>query len=287
MAPEDAGIGRRAGTGTLAQAREDARARGGSVADAMPYLPPSTTPHLPAGVDREALVWAETVPGPGYAHATLARGTRIRLEDPEGHACAQVLVYNALAPHERLNVADTQKIPWQAYLGAGHPLLSGDGRVLATVVADTSGRHDAFCPVTARATNERRYGAGDAASATPASRELLVLAAAKEGLAPRDLPPAVSFFSGVRVEPDGSFAWLGSAGPGAAVDLVAEVPLTILVANAPHALDPSPAYTVTPLRVHAWRSTPSRPTDPWWSATPERTRAYLNTDQYLAARGIA
>ncbi|MBU4215961.1 MAG: DUF1989 domain-containing protein [Actinobacteria bacterium] len=253
----------------------------------MPYLPPSTTPHLPAGVDRDALVWAETVAGPGYTHATVARGTRIRLTDPDGHACAQVLLYDALAPHSRLNVADTQKIPWQAYLGAGHPLLSGDGRVLATVVADSSGRHDAFCPVTARATNERRYGAGDAASATPASRELLLLAAAKEGLDARDLPPAVSFFAGVRVAPDGSFSWLGSAGPGTAVDLVAEVPLTILLANAPHALDPAPVYTVTPLRVHAWRSTPSGPDDPWWSATPERTRAYLNTEQYLAARGIA
>lgn len=287
MVAENSGVGRQAGTSTLAQARDDARARGGSLADAMPYLPPATTPHLPSDVDRDALVWAETVAGPGYTHATLARGTRIRLEDPDGHACAQVLLYDALAPHSRLNVADTQKIPWQAYLGAGHPLLSGDGRVLATVVADTSGRHDAFCPVTARATNEQRYGAGDAASATPASRELLLLAAAKEGLDARDLPPAVSFFAGVRVAPDGSFTWLGNAGPGTAVDLVAEMPLTILLANAPHALDPAPAYTVTPLRVHAWRSQPSGPDDPWWSATPERTRAYLNTAQYLAARGIA
>ena len=56
-----------------------------------------------------------------------------------------MIVYNALEPVERLNVADTVKIPWQAYLGAGHPLLSGDGRVLATIVGDTSGHHDAFC----------------------------------------------------------------------------------------------------------------------------------------------
>lgn len=287
MFAQDTGAGRRTRTGTLAQARDDARSRAGSVTESMPYLPPSSSPHAPADVDPATVVWAETVPGPGYAHATVARGTRIRLEDPDGAACAQVVVYNALAPHERLNVADTQKIPWQAYLAAGHPLLSGDGRVLATVVADTSGRHDAFCPVTALATNERRYGAGDAASATPASRELLKLAAAKEGLTPRDLPPAISFFRGVRVAEDGTLEWLGSAGPGTAVDLVAEVPLTILVANAPHALDPSDAYTVTPLRVHAWRSHPSGPKDPWWSATPERTRAYLNTEQYLAARGIA
>ena len=41
--------------------------------------------------------------------------------------------------HERLNVADTVKVPWQAYPTAGHPLLSDQGRLLATIVADTSG----------------------------------------------------------------------------------------------------------------------------------------------------
>ncbi len=58
------------------------------------------------------------------------------------------LLFNAVQPVERLNVADTQKIPWQAYLGVDQPLLSGDGRVLATITADTSGHHDAFCGTT-------------------------------------------------------------------------------------------------------------------------------------------
>ena len=83
------------------------------------------------------------------------RGHRLRLEDVTGDACAHVVVFNALEPWERLNVADTQKIPWQAYLGDGHPLLSGDGRVLATVVGDTSGHHDAFCGTSTDAWNQR------------------------------------------------------------------------------------------------------------------------------------
>jgi urea carboxylase-associated protein 2 len=287
MATQDLGAGRRSDTRTLEQARADARARAATTVDTMPWVPPMRSPHVPAGVEPAALVWAETVAGPGYTHATLARGTRIRLEDVEGGACAQVVLFNALNPAERLNVADTQKIPWQAYLGQGHPLLSGDGRVLATLALDTSGHHDAFCPVTSRAANQRRYGTGDAHSSSPAGRELLALAAAKEGLERRDLPPAVSFFKGVRVEADGALRWTGSAGPGAHVDLIAEVPLTMLVANTAHALDPSPDFAVTPLRIHAWSAAASSESDPWWSATPERTRAYLNTRQYLAARGIA
>ncbi len=284
---EDIGAGRRSATGTTFQARDDARGRGETVVETMPWLPPSRSPHVPAGVEPASLVWAETIGGPGYTHATVARGTRIRLEDVDGAACAHVVVLNALNPAERLNVADTVKIPWQAYLSAGHPLLSGDGRVLATVVEDTSGRHDSFSGVTSLSANVARYGAGDIASATPAGRELLKLAAPKEGLEARDIPPAVSFFKGVQVAADGALEWTGGAGAGAYVDLVAEVPLTILIANAPHALDPAEAYTCSPLRIHAWASSASTEADAWWAATPERTRAYLNTQQYLLARGIA
>ena len=77
----------------------------------------------------------------------LARGTRIRLTDTVGTACANVLLWRADAPWERLNVADTVKVPWQAYIGAGHPLLSDQGRVLATVVAVTPGSADGEAPV--------------------------------------------------------------------------------------------------------------------------------------------
>ncbi|WP_084129447.1 urea amidolyase associated protein UAAP1 [Demequina sp. NBRC 110055] len=284
---QDLGAGRRASTATLAQARDDARGRADTAVEAMPYLPPSSSPYAPEGVDPGTLVWAETVGGPGYTHATVARGTRIRLEDVTGDACAHVVLHSALNRGERLNVADTQKIPWQAYLGQGHPLLSGDGRVLATVVADTAeGHHDAFCGVTTLAGNAARYGAGEAHAATAAGRELLLLAAAKEGLEPRDLPPSVSFFKGVRVAPTGALEWTGAAGPGASIDLVAEMPLTILIANAAHPLDPAEGYRSGPLRVHAWAAAASAPSDPWWSATPERTRAYLNTQQHLLARGI-
>ena len=125
-------------TDTVGAARADARAQAGRVAEAMPYRPASSTPFPPAGVDADLLVWAETVAAGGYTHKVLARGSRIRLEDVTGEACAHVLLYNALEPWERLNVADTMKIPWQAYLRTGHPLLSGDGRVLATIVADDS-----------------------------------------------------------------------------------------------------------------------------------------------------
>ena len=69
------------------------------------------------------------------------------------------------------------------------------------------------------------------------------------------------------------------------MELLAELPLIVLIANVPHPVDPRPAYTSGPLRVHAWRSRRPRPADPLWDATPEAQRAYLNTADYAAARG--
>ncbi|MFJ4977959.1 urea amidolyase associated protein UAAP1 [Streptomyces coeruleorubidus] len=273
-------------TDTVRSARNDARAQGGQASEWMPYLPASGSPHCPPAVDPAALVWAETVAPGGYTHKVLARGTRLRFDDPTGDACPHLLLFNALETTERLNVADTQKIPWQAYLGENHPLLSGDGRVLAVVTGDSSGRHDAFCGTTTDAWNQRKYGDALPHGPSPSGRALFLKAAAKHGLSRRDLPPSLSFFQGVRVEADGALAWRGSAGPGTHVELLAEMPLLVLVANVTHPLDPRPGYVVGPLRVHAWHGPATGPDDPRFTATPELHRAYLNTVDYCEARGL-
>lgn len=271
--------------GDVGRARQDARARAAQ-SEWMPYLPPSTAPFRPAEVADADLRWAETVAPGGYTHLRVTRGTRLRFTDPTGDACATVLLFNALAPSERLNVADTQKIPWQAYLGEGHPLLSGDGRVLATIAVDTSGHHDAFCGTSSDAAALERYGDAAPEGPSPSGHGLLRLAASKHGLTARDLPPSVSFFQGVRANADGDLEWTGSAGPGAVVELVAELPLIVLVANVPHPLDPREDYVVGPLQVAAWASRPTAEGDPVFSLTPERERAYRNTIAYAALAGL-
>jgi urea carboxylase-associated protein 2 len=274
-------------TSTTQSAREHARAQAGAAVEAMPVLPASAWPNPPVGVPPADLVWAETVAGGGYTSKVVAAGTTVRLTDLHGEACAHLLLYNADATWERLNVADTVKVPWQAYIGTGHPLLSDQGRVLATIVADGSGHHDALCGTTTRAANGARYGDGSPEGPSPAGRELFLLGAAKQGLGPRDIPPSLSFFQGVRVDVDGGLNFIGSPGPGAMVELRAELPLVVLLANVPHPLDPRPAYTSTALEVLAWRGEPTRPLEGLWSSTPEMERAFLNTADYRDARGIA
>jgi urea carboxylase-associated protein 2 len=275
-------------TRTTHEARAHARAQAGTTAEAMPTLPASAWPAPPDGVAAEDLTWAETVAGGGYASKVLARGTTLRLTDVAGDACAHLLLYNAEGPWERLNVADTVKVPWQAYMTSGHPLLSDQGRVLATLVTDTSGRHDALCGTSSKAANQARYGDGSPQGPSPAGRELQLLAAAKHGLGPRDVPPSLSFFQGVRVDPaGGGLRFEGSAGAGKAVELRIELPVVAIIANVPHPLDPRPEYTASTLEVLAWRGAPTAPDDPLWSSTPELERAFLNSTDYAVARGIA
>ena len=266
----------RSGTHTTYAARDHARAQAALVDRPLP----------PPGIPAADVVWAETVPGGNYTHRVLARGTSLRLADPLGDACAHLLLHVADRPWERLNAADTTKVQWNAYLGRSSLLLSDQGRVLASVTEDSSGRHDALCGTSTLLRNTRRYGDGTPQSGSPAGRELLLLAAAKNGLGPRDLAPPVSFFQGVRVAADGALEYTGSAGPGTAVTLRAEQPLTVLIANVPHPLDPRPDYRCGPLEVTAWRGSPTGPDDPLWDATPEGRRAFANTAEFCAARGV-
>jgi uncharacterized protein len=218
-------------------------------------------PATPTGVDAPQLVWAEAVPAGSYATKVLGRGTRLRLVDPDGGACAHLLLFRADAPWERLNVADTVKVPWQVYLGAGHPLLSDQGRVLATVLADSSGHHDTLCGM------------------TDAGRAKMLLAALKHGLDIRDVAPSLSFFKGVRVGGDGSLNFTGSAGPGAAVDLLIHLPVVAALVNTAQPLDPDPA--VTDLDVLAWRAGEELTTPV--NDDPEYLRALFNTESTWAA----
>lgn len=274
-------------TDSVTNARSDARAQGTQTNPYMPYLPASSSPYAPEGVSPQDLTWAETVGPGGYTHKVVARGTRIRLEDVVGTTCAHVLLFNALEPWERYNAADSVKIPWQAYVTTGHPLLSGAGRVLATVAADTSAHHDTFCGTTTATQTARKYGDPAIHGVFPSGQGLFEQAGAKHGLEPRDLPPSISFFKGTHAEQDGSITFTGGAGEGTHVDLVAELPLIILVANSPHPLDPATDYVSGPLRVHAWRSEPTSLSDTDTDTmSPENQRAYLNTTDYTEARGL-
>lgn len=258
-------------------ARAHARAMGGTVVEAMPVLPPRAD-DLPAGIAPDDLLWEETIAAGGYATRILRRGTRLRLIDLQGDACASLLLFNAAMPTERLNIADTVKVQWNAYPGAGSLLLSDMGRVMASIEKDEAGTHDAFCGPSTPASNALRYGDGSNAGDHPSARDRLLLGAAKHGLGRRDVHPCINLFKGVAIAADGGVAArIGPFAPGRALVLRADMDVILVLANCPHVLDTRP-WSVTPLRATAWRGAVAGPDDAIRNATPERQRAFLNTD---------
>lgn len=271
-------------TQTLADplaARDHARAQGGTVVESMPVLPP-VADDLPGGVAQADLVWEETIAAGGYATRRLSRGSRLRLIDLHGDACASLLVFNAEMPTERLNVADTVKVQWNAYLGAGKLLLSDMGRVLFSILADDAGTHDTFCGTSNPATNAAKYGEGRNSGAFPSGRDRFLLGAAKHGLGRRDVHPCVNLFKGAKIEADGTITpEVGPFAPGRSVVLRAEMDVIVVIANVPHVLDPRAEWSVTPLRATAWRGPVTAEDDPVRGATPEGLRAFTNVEDYF------
>ena len=268
------------GTSSLSGARDHARSLVADAPSGGRTVPATTAVGLPDGVAPASVVWDELLPLGGYASQVLRRRHHLRVTDVDGDACVQLLVHVAGRTWERLNVADTVKVQWQAYLGPGALLLSDMGRVLMSIVDDSSARHDALCGATTRRSNDVRHGDGSAGGPAPSGRDLLVLAATKQGMARRDVATPVSLFKSVRVGPAGELALDGSPAPGRHVELRAEVDVVVLLAVTPHPLDDRASYSGNAVRCTAWQADhPGE--DAVRAATPERRRAFENTDELL------
>ena len=263
-------------------AQRHARSMADTRVDAMPTVPASAAKNLPPGVAAAAMRWEETVAAGGYAAQQLARGARLRLVDLHGDACVAMLVFNADRPGERLNVADTVKVQWNAYPSTGSLLLSDMGRSLLSILEDSAATHDTFCGASTDETNARKYGSGASYGPHPNARDRLLLGCAKFGLTRRDIHPCVSWFKGVRIAPDGATRLdHGPFAPGRAITLRADMNVVVVLANCPHPLDPRPEYRVTPVRASAWHGAPATPEDAIRCASPEAQRAFLQVDAYF------
>jgi urea carboxylase-associated protein 2 len=256
-------------------ARAHARAQAGAAVAYLPTVPATAAVDLPAGVEPGSVVWDERIGPGGYASRILPRGVRLRLTDIEGEACVGLVAHNARSTQERLNVADTGKLQWNAYVGPGKLLLSDMGRVLLSIVEDTCGVHDLLCGTTFAG---RNYGE------RPNGRERFLLGLARHDLGSRDLPPNLNLFKGARVAPDGGLSWMNGSSPGAYVELRAEVDVIVTLVDVPHPLDDRGGYPVGPARVTAWRGPTTALDDPVRCASPESIRAFENTEELL--RGV-
>ena len=87
----------------------------------------------------------------------IRKGQIVRIVDLEGNQAVDTLFYNAHNYADRYSAQDTIREQRSLYLTTGTQLISAEGSVLLTIVADTCGRHDTLGGACAAESNMVRY----------------------------------------------------------------------------------------------------------------------------------
>jgi uncharacterized protein len=189
----------------------------------------------------------EVPAGDGWIGVVPAGG-RLRIVDLHGNQAVDTLFFDAVDPVNRYSAVDTVREQGAAYLTTGSVLLTQRLDPLATVVADTCGRHDTLGGACAQESNVVRYGAHTRHQ--HACRVTFVRKAREWGLDVRDLTHNVNFFMNVPVTSAGDLHFAdGVSAPGKLVELRAERDLLVLVSNCPQLNNPCNGYAPTPVRL--------------------------------------
>jgi uncharacterized protein len=181
------------------------------------------------------------------------RGQRLRIVDLEGNQAVDTLFFSASDPRSRYSAVDTIRAQGNLYLSTGSRLLSTDGDVLLTIVADTCGRHDTIGGACSSESNTVRYGHHTKSMHNCRDSFLLAAARSRIPLSKRDLTANINFFMNVPVTPAGDLTFAdGISAGGKYVELRADADVLCLISNCPQLNNPCNAYNPTPIRVLVW-----------------------------------
>jgi len=246
--------------------------------EAMPKALPAATALDGAPIAPGAIISSEEVPAGWYTIVRLRRGEALRIADPSGLSSVSMIGWREEDTSERINCADTVKVQWSAALSKGRVILSDMGRVLCSLIEDTSGAHDILVGGSTPASTSAAYGV-----TSRNTLENFVAGAAKIGLGVRDIPPCVTFFAPVSLDADGRFIWSQSRKrPGDFVDLRAEMNAILVLSNCAHPLDPARPSAARPVMLVRHRAVPAAADDPCRTGSPEAMRAFEFTDRLYA-----
>ena len=202
---------------------------------------------------REAVV-DEVCPAGEPWMKVIRKGQVFRILDLEGNQAVDTLFYNADDPEDRYSAVDTIQRQANLYLTTGTQLISTEGRVLMTIVADTCGRHDTLGGACAQESNTVRYALEK--RFMHACRDNFMSAIQHDHdhhIEKRDITHNINFFMNVPVTPQGGLTFEdGISAPGKYVELRAEMDVVCLISNCPQLNNPCNAYNPTPVRLLVW-----------------------------------
>jgi uncharacterized protein len=188
--------------------------------------------------------------GDGFV-GTVPAGGVFRIVDLNGNQAADTLFYDAADLSNRYSAMDTIREQTATYLTAGSPLLSINLDLLATVTADTCGRHDTIGGACAQESNVIRYGMHTRHQ--HACRETFLRYGAEVGIGARELGHNINFFMNVPVNDDGGLHFAdGVSAPGKYVEVTAARDIIVLISNCPQINNPCNGWDPTPIRVLRW-----------------------------------
>ncbi|WAL68391.1 DUF1989 domain-containing protein [Amycolatopsis cynarae] len=200
----------------------------------------------PAAADLDVTV----ADGDGHL-ATVPAGGRLRIVDLHGNQAVDTLCYDAADLDNRYSAMDTVREQGAVYLTAGSRLLSVNLDVLATITADTCGRHDTLGGACAQESNVVRYG--EHTRHQHACRETFLRYGARVGIGAQQLGHNINFFMNVPLTAEGGLTFEdGLSAPGKYVEIRAERELYVLISNCPQLNNPCNGWDPTPVRLLGW-----------------------------------
>jgi len=185
----------------------------------------------------------------------LSRGQILRIVDLEGNQAVDTFFLDASDPADRYSAETTIRSQGNLYLTTGSVLRSVRGNPMATIVADTCGRHDTVGGACAAESNQVRYAIEKRPMHSCRDSFLLALSKSGRDLSKRDIGANVNFFMNVPVDPDGALTFAdGISGSGKYVELCAARDILVLVSNCPQLNNPCNGWNPTPVRMLVWDS---------------------------------
>jgi uncharacterized protein len=186
-------------------------------------------------------------PGEPWIHE-IRKGQMFRIVDLHGNQAVDTLFYNAHDHSDRYSAQDTIRAQRNIYLTVGTKLMSINGNVLLTIVADTCGRHDTLGGACSNESNMVRYAIEK--RHMHACRSSFLKAVLESGMDKRDIANNINFFMNVPVTPEGGLTFEdGISEPGKYVEMRAEMDVLALISNCPQLNNPCNAYNPTPVEV--------------------------------------
>lgn len=189
-------------------------------------------------------------PGEPWAHPLLV-GQSLRIVDTEGLQAVDTLLYDLHDTVDRYSAPNTVRAQGNIFLSTGSRLMSSEGNLLATITADTCGRHDTSGGACSAESNTCRFGHHTRHMHN--CRDNFLLGLTRHGMGKRDLVSNINFFMNVPVDPGGRLDIVdGISRPGAYVELQAERGVLIVISNCPQLNNPCNGWDPTPVQLLVW-----------------------------------